>query len=83
VLEGCRRNDFQSWIPRAVVRVAPQETEVTFTIGANDGIEMFRVRGRDGSASGPFYAGTTDFPEPATDPAWMRGGSRRSALAAS
>lgn len=62
VLEGCRRDDLRAWVPKAVQRVDPGASEVTFVIDADARLELFRVRA---DASDPlpasFYAGRTNF----------------------
>lgn len=63
VLETCRRDDLTGWAPRAVARVEPSATEVSFTLAASGARELFRVRA---DATDPlpasFYTGLTNFP---------------------
>lgn len=69
VLEGCRRDDLRAWIPKATARVAPQETELTFSLEPDPRMEMFRVRvDAEDPLPAAWYSGATQFPaEPADD----------------
>ncbi|MBL9139970.1 MAG: beta-propeller domain-containing protein [Verrucomicrobiales bacterium] len=70
ILEGCQRDDFKGWVPRAVARVTAGETETTFRLPSDNRLEMFRVRAESTDPlPAAFYSGTTNFPgEPASGP---------------
>ncbi len=72
VIEGSRREDLRTWIPKATAQVAPHESELIFSLEADARMEMFRVRAEanDPLPAG-WYAGPTVFPaEPSGDP-WL------------
>jgi hypothetical protein len=76
VVEGCQQADLRAWVPKATARVAPHETDVTFSLVADARMELFRVRS---DASDPlpasWYTGDTRFPaEPLNDPLGWRPG---------
>lgn len=70
-LEGCRRSDLRGWIPRALARLGPLESETSFRLPADPFMEMFRVRADATDPVPPdWYSGMTDFPPEPVTAAW-------------
>jgi hypothetical protein len=76
VVEACQRHDLRAWVPKATARVAPHQTEVTFSLVSEAQMELFRVRSdRSDPLPASWYTGDTRFlAQPLHDPVGWRPG---------
>jgi hypothetical protein len=76
VIEACLREDLRAWVPKATARVAPHETELTFSLVSDARMELFRVRSETSDPlPASWYTGDTRFlAEPLQDPLGWRPG---------